>query len=64
MSRRVIADVLGLIRADEDERLCPFVPSVVQFNVEHGDDVSPGDEVEIRLRVRVQHLVPTPLPEV
>jgi len=60
VAKKAICRVIGVIRADRQDAQ-PFVPSVVQFNVEDDDRVETGDTVEVTLRVIVQALSPTPI---
>lgn len=62
-TKRAIARVLGVVRQDTLGELLPMIPLMAQFNVEDDDGVLPGDELEIRVRVWVQQIVPTPIPE-
>lgn len=60
MTVRAICRTIGVEGHDPEDPLGPILPPVVQVNAEEGA-VAPGDIVTIRVRVRVEQLVPAPL---
>ena len=60
MAKRAICRVIGAMRPDSS-RPKPFLPIMVQVNIEDNDGIVVGDVVDIVLRVEVQQLVPAPL---
>jgi len=57
---RAVCEVLGIVGSD-DAPLAPFVPPVVQVNVD-AEQVGTGMVFDVTIRVRVRSVIPNPLP--
>ena len=58
--KRALCEPLGVVGAPE-EPLGPFLPPVVQINVDDSTGLQEGDVAEVILRVRIKQLIPAPL---
>lgn len=61
---RVVARVIGVVPESANSALGPFIPLVVQLNldVDPAKPLKPGTIVEARIRLRVHAVISAPLP--
>ena len=58
--KRAICEPLGVVGA-EDEPLGPFLPPIIQINVDDSTGLQEGDVAHIILRVRIKQLISPPM---